>query len=159
MVNNCPMTDSLAFGHVVLVAHAPLASALLACAAHVFPEALSFVHALDIPADEPPEASLARVQALHSSNGLERCLVLTDVLGATPCNIAQRLVEGRDARLVTGVNLPMLLRSVCYRAEPLDALVQRAVVGGTQGVMQVAISAPQNQIRNPHDQDQHDHQQ
>ena len=86
MVNNCPMTDSLAtdslaFGHVVLVAHAPLASALLACAAHVFPEALSFVHALDIPADEPPEASLARVQALHSSNGLERCLVLTDVLG------------------------------------------------------------------------------
>ena len=58
MVNNCPMTDSLAtdslaFGHVVLVAHAPLASALLACAAHVFPEALSFVHALDIPADEP----------------------------------------------------------------------------------------------------------
>ena len=58
-----------------------------------------------------------------------------------------------------GVNLPMLLRSVCYRAEPLDALVQRAVVGGTQGVMQVAISAPQNQIRQSHDQDQHDHQQ
>jgi PTS system mannose-specific IIA component len=55
--------------------------------------------------------------------------VLTDVFGATPSNIAQRLVEGRQARLVTGVNLPMLLRCVCYRGEALDALVQRAIVG------------------------------
>ena len=53
----------------------------------------------------------------------------------------------------------MLLRTVCYRAEPLDALVQRAVVGGTQGVMQVAITAPQNQNTRPHDQNPHDHQQ
>jgi PTS system ascorbate-specific IIA component len=81
------------------------------------------------------------------------------VFGATPSNIAQRLVEGRQARLVTGVNLPMLLRCVCYRGEALDALVQRAIVGGTQGVMQVAVTAPQNQNRRPHDQDQHDHQQ
>jgi PTS system ascorbate-specific IIA component len=53
----------------------------------------------------------------------------------------------------------MLLRCVCYRGEALDALVQRAIVGGTQGVMQVAVTAPQNQNRRPHDQDQHDHQQ
>ena len=53
----------------------------------------------------------------------------------------------------------MLLRSVSYRHEPLDALVSRAVVGGTQGVMQVAITAPQNQPRRNHDQDDHDHQQ
>ena len=53
----------------------------------------------------------------------------------------------------------MLLRSVSYRNEPLDALVSRAVIGGTQGVMQVAITAPQNQARRNHDQDQHDHQQ
>lgn len=61
---------------------------------------------------------------------------------------------------MAGVNLPMLLRAVSYRAEPLDAVVSRAVVGGTQGVMQVAIAAPQNQTRrNSHDQDPHDHQQ
>lgn len=72
------------------------------------------------PGPGPQPAGVARRRPL---------LVLTDVFGATPCNIAQRLVEGRQARLVTGVNLPMLLRTVCYRAEPLDALVQRAVVG------------------------------
>ena len=59
----------------------------------------------------------------------------------------------------TGINLPMLLRSVSYRHEPLDALVARAVTGGTQGVMQVAITAPQNQVRRNHDKDQHEHQQ
>jgi PTS system ascorbate-specific IIA component len=63
------------------------------------------------------------------------------------------------AKLVAGVNLPMLLRCVTYRHEPLDALVARALVGGTQGVMQVAVTAPQNQMRKTHDQNQHDHQQ
>jgi PTS system ascorbate-specific IIA component len=54
----------------------------------------------------------------------------------------------------------MLLRAVSYRNEPLDALVQRAMTGGTAGVMQVAVSAPQNQARRKHsDQDIRDHQQ
>ena len=73
--------------------------------------------------------------------------MLTDIFGATPSNVAQKLVDGVKSRLITGVNLPMLLRSVSYRNEPLDALVSRAVVGGTQGVMQVAITAPQDQAR------------
>jgi PTS system ascorbate-specific IIA component len=53
----------------------------------------------------------------------------------------------------------MLLRTVSYRHETLDALVARALIGATQGVMQVAITAPQNQNRRNHDQDQHNHQQ
>ena len=85
--------------------------------------------------------------------------MLTDIFGATPCNIAQKLVDGVNARLITGVNLPMLLRTVSYRHESLDALVARAMVGGTQGVMQVAITAPQNQSKKPNDQNHHDHQQ
>jgi PTS system ascorbate-specific IIA component len=53
----------------------------------------------------------------------------------------------------------MLFRSVCYRHESLDALVARALTGGTQGVMQVAFTAPQNQNRRIHDQNNNDHQQ
>jgi PTS system ascorbate-specific IIA component len=68
-------------------------------------------------------------------------------------------VDGVSSRLITGVNLPMLLRAVSYRHESLDTLVSRAVIGGTQGVMQVAITAPQNQSRRNHDQDKNDHQQ
>jgi PTS system ascorbate-specific IIA component len=89
----------------------------------------------------------------------EGLLVLTDIFGATPANVAQKLVLGSNAKLIAGVNLPMLFRSVCYRHETLDALVGRALTGGTQGVMQVAIAAPQNQNRRTHDQNQHDHHQ
>jgi mannose PTS system EIIA component len=86
--------------------------------------------------------------------------VLTDVFGATPCNVAQKLVDGVRSKLITGVNLPMLLRTVSYRHESLDALVSRAMIGGTQGVIQVAVTAPQNQAkRSVNDQEQRHHQQ
>ncbi len=144
---------------IFIIAHAPLAHALRECALHVFTDCADSVVTLDVQADASPEDSLAQARNLLGALGDPPTLVLTDVFGATPCNVAQRLVEERQARLVTGVNLPMLLRTVCYRAESLDALVQRAVVGGTQGVMQVAATAPQNQNPRPHDQDPNDHQQ
>jgi PTS system ascorbate-specific IIA component len=54
----------------------------------------------------------------------------------------------------------MLLRAVTYRHEPLETLVQRAIAGGTAGVMQVAVAAPQNQAKRKHsDQEIRDHQQ
>ena len=64
-------------------------------------------------------------------------------------------------KVVAGVNVPMLWRSLCYADEPLDALVARAVAGATQGVMQVAVSRPQNQAFKPgaNDQVHHHHQQ
>lgn len=144
---------------ILIIAHAPLAHALRECALHVFTDCAESVMVLDVQPHASPEDTLAQARGMFKSQDKSPLLVLTDVFGATPCNVAQRLVEGRQARLVSGVNLPMLLRCVCYRNEPLDALVQRAVTGGTQGVMQVAITAPQNQIRPTNDQEQHDHQQ
>jgi PTS system mannose-specific IIA component len=74
------------------------------------------------------DAGAARISLaqLGDAPGVKGVLVLTDVFGATPCNVAQKLVDGVRSRLITGVNLPMLLRSVSYRHEPLDALVSRA---------------------------------
>ena len=148
---------------ILIIAHAPLAHALRSCALHVFPDCGPHVSAIDVQPNLPPEESLgmARValDQLSRSAGVSGVLVLTDIFGATPSNVAQRLVDGMKSRLITGVNLPMLLRSVSYRHEPLDALVSRAVIGGTQGVMQVAVTAPQNQPRRNHDHDHQDHQQ
>ena len=59
--------------------------------------------------------------------------------------MAQKIVDGAASRLVVGVNLPMLLRALTYRSEPLDQLVERAIEGGMQGVMQVATIASQEQ--------------
>jgi mannose PTS system EIIA component len=148
---------------ILIIAHAPLAHALRECALHVFPDCGAHLAAIDVQPNLPPEETLATARIsmdqLSRLPQVKGVLVLTDIFGATPSNVAQKLVDGVKSRLITGVNLPMLLRSVSYRNEPLDALVSRAVVGGTQGVMQVAITAPQNQARRNNDQDKHDHQQ
>lgn len=134
---------------VLLIAHAPLASALLSVAGHCYEEKGHLFEAIDVEPTMSPEAveSLARA-ALARLNASE-VLVLTDVFGATPCNVAQRLADGVNVRVVAGVNVPMLWRSLCYLGEPLDALVARAVSGASQGVMQVAQTRPQNQVQPP----------
>jgi PTS system ascorbate-specific IIA component len=148
---------------ILIIAHAPLAHALRSCALHVFPDCGPHVSAIDVQPNMPPEETQATariaMQQLSRVEGVKGVLVLTDIFGATPSNVAQKLVDGVTSRLITGVNLPMLLRSVSYRNETLDALVSRAVVGGTQGVMQVAITAPQNQARRTNDPDSDEHQQ
>ena len=144
---------------ILIIAHAPLASALRQCVLHVFPDNSAGLAALDVQPNMPPEETLAQARIMLGQLGTAHALVLVDVFGATPCNVAQKLVDGVHSRLITGINLPMLLRTVCYRHEPLDALVARALAGATQGVMQVAITAPQNQAKRNHDQDQHHHQQ
>lgn len=144
---------------ILIIAHAPLASALRECVLHVYPEANAGVLALDVLPNEAPDITRGKAQALLTQLPAPNTLVLTDVFGATPCNVAQKVVDGVHAKLVAGVNLPMLLRTVNYRHEPLDVLVARALSGGAQCIMQVAVTAPQNQFRKTHDQNHHDHQQ
>ena len=144
---------------ILIIAHAPLASALRQCVLHVFPDNSAGLAALDVQPNTPPEETLAQARIMLRQLGTANALVLVDVFGATPCNVAQKLIDGVHSKLITGINLPMLLRSVTYRHEPLDALVARALAGATQGVMQVAITAPQNQAKRNHDQDPHQHQQ
>ena len=144
---------------IFIIAHAPLASALRQCALHVFPDCAAGVVALDVQPNMPPEETLAQARTIFGQLGMPNALVMVDVFGATPCNVAQKLVDGQPSKLLTGVNLPMLLRTVCYRHEPLDALMARALAGATQGVMQVATIAPQNQAKRNHDPDNYEHQQ
>ncbi|TSE25751.1 PTS sugar transporter subunit IIA [Tepidimonas aquatica] len=127
---------------ILVIAHAPLASALRQCVLHVFPEAQRVVDALDVPPDQPPEVTLAQARALIALHGADDTLVLTDLVGATPGNVAAQLGDGAHTRVVAGVNLPMLLRAVTYRHEPIDALVVRATNGGTQGVMPLVPPSP-----------------
>ncbi len=144
---------------LLIIAHSPLASALRECLLHVFPDGADGVAAVDIHSDQPFDELVDLSRKAMDGLGTDRTLVFADVFGATPCNVAQKLVDGVNARLVAGVNLPMLLRAMTYRREPLEALVTRCMAGGVQGVMQVATTAPQNQARKRNDQDPGDHQQ
>jgi PTS system ascorbate-specific IIA component len=136
---------------IVVIAHAPLATALGACVEHVYScepgVARREVRLLDVVPGEPFETTVARARGLVNEvdTGLG-VLVLTDAFGATPGNVATQLAEPGRVAVVAGVNLPMLLRAVCYRAGPLAELVTKAMTGGEQGIVQVGSStAVQNQ--------------
>ncbi|MBP6338586.1 MAG: PTS fructose transporter subunit IIA [Vitreoscilla sp.] len=146
---------------LLIMAHAPLASALRDVAAHVFPDCLATLDVLDVPPDWDAEQTETAARQHLSGLAHQQTLILTDVFGATPCNVAHRMADGVNIRVVAGVNVPMLWRALCYAKEPLDALVARAVAGGTQGVVQMTVQRPQNQSNNPtsHDQEHAHHQQ
>lgn len=150
---------------ILILAHAPLASALLAVARHAFPDCAARVQALDVGSDVGPEATEARARALLALDAEDDdgddVLILTDVFGATPSNVAQRLSDGSRVRAIAGVNVPMLWRAINYGGLPLDEVVSRSMVGGTQGVLAVTSTRPQNQAfqANAHDPQHHHHQQ
>lgn len=149
-----------------IIAHAPLASALREAALHVFPDASDYIVAFDIlPSDTPEKVvvlaqnkidqHLTPIKAKKPFN----ILIFTDLFGATPSNIAAQLADGVHTKLVAGVNLPMLLRAISYRHESLDAVLSRAITGGIQGVMSVAVTPQQHQKMKSYDQGQYNHQQ
>ena len=133
----------------IIIAHAPLASALKAVAEHALPECGPALEVLDVAPDMTPEQIEAAARELLERVAKSDALIFTDVFGATPCNVAQRLADGVHVKVIAGVNVPMLYRSLRHANEPLDAVVTRALTGGAQGVMQVATSRPQNQTFKP----------
>jgi PTS system ascorbate-specific IIA component len=146
---------------LMIIAHAPLASSLKAVAEHTFPDCSRVLEALDVPPDMPVEQVEVLAREMLARVRSPEALIFTDVFGATPCNVAQRLGDGVQVRVIAGVNVPMLWRSLCYATEPVESVAMRAMAGATQGVMQVATSKPQNQTIKPgaNDQDKYHHQQ
>jgi mannose PTS system EIIA component len=138
---------------LLLIAHAPLASSLKAVVAHVFPNETG-IEAIDVAPEANPDQVESAARAALAATGETDVLVLTDVFGATPCNVAMRLADGVHVRVIVGVNVPMLWRAVTYRKNPLAAVVDRAVSGAVQGVMQLAPSRPQTQTLRSGDHDQ-----
>jgi PTS system mannose-specific IIA component len=151
---------------IVIIAHAPLAGALERCVDHVYTcepgMTRANLRALDVEPGASVDELLARARALvaevESGGGV---LVLTDAFGATPGNLAARLNDPGRVTVLAGVNLPMLLRAVCYRGGTLADVADKALAGGHQGMVPVATTPVQNQSYNPqgHDQQRLQHQQ
>jgi mannose PTS system EIIA component len=134
---------------ILIVAHSPLASTLQLVASHAYADCAGEVAAVDIAAGTSLELATDEIACALASLPSDEVLVLTDVFGATPCNAALAACEGHHARVVAGVNVPMLWRSLCYAKLPLSDLVTRATEGGAQGILQVAPPRRQNQPNRP----------
>ena len=125
---------------ILIIAHDTLPESLVKAVTHVLGtrpaqfETLSVTIA-DDPSDLLPVAR-ERVHQLDSGNGV---LIFSDIYGATPCNLAAKLIVPGRVEVVAGVNLPMLVRAFTYRAKGIDTMITKAVSGGRDGVLRVEI--------------------
>lgn len=129
------MNTPLKNKHLVIITHDEIGKALLSAVTKTLGEIPLPTSIIPITHDTDPDsirAELSRLtQNLHPEIGL---LVLTDLYGSTPSNIANS-IEHRNTRIITGLNLPMLIRVMNYAHLNLDHLANKALSGGREGVM------------------------
>ena len=130
---------------ILLITHGTLGESLIHCASHVIGERPPYVMQIGVTPQDDPEKILPQaiklLRTLDQGNGV---LIFSDIYGATPCNLASRLLSPGKIEGIAGVNLPMLIRALTYRTDPLRTVVDKALSGGAEGVMQIPFS----QLRN-----------
>jgi len=121
---------------ILIISHGTLGESLIHSVSHVMGERPPMLQQCSIGANDDPVVLLPRIQkiaeALDEGHGV---LVLSDIYGATPCNLVTKLLQPGRIQGVAGINLPMLVRVLTYRNGSLDKLVEKAVSGGREGVV------------------------
>jgi PTS system ascorbate-specific IIA component len=121
---------------LLIIAHGGFGESLIHSASHVIGKRPIRLRSLAVHAQDRPESvaedAQKLVQELDQGQGV---LILSDMCGGTPCNVANSLRRPGHVEVISGANLPMLVRAITYREESLSALVDKAMAGGTQGVI------------------------
>jgi PTS system mannose-specific IIA component len=123
---------------ILIITHGNLGAGLAESACHILGRSWDNLETLSVDKSEDPDLKLAAARTLVA--GLNRgagVLVLSDMLGGTPSNIASRLILAGEVEAVSGVNLPMLVRALSYSQQALDVVVSKAVTGGLEGVVYI----------------------
>ena len=127
---------------VLIISHGTLGESLIHCASHVLNKRPPRLRQLGITAQDDPPLLLPQarklVKDLDEGDGV---LLLSDMYGGSPANIAAKLLIPGKVEGVAGVNLPMLIRVLNYRDRPLATIVTKAVSGGCDGVVRIPAPA------------------
>ena len=123
---------------ILLITHGELGKSLIECATHVLGDKPLFLESLSIENDCIHESMFKqiseRINLLDQGNGV---LILTDIFGATPCNIITKIIKPGKVSAIAGVNLSMLIRTISYRNEPFDSLISKAIQGAQDGIIHI----------------------
>ncbi|HRH80551.1 MAG TPA: PTS fructose transporter subunit IIA [Thiobacillaceae bacterium] len=125
---------------LLVVTHGNLGACLIEGAEYILGHTPEQLLALDLThcaeREELRELARASMRELDQGDGV---LILADIYGATPCNTVCQLIETDRVAAVAGVNLPMLLKAITYRQEPLEKLADRAMEGGQAGIFHISV--------------------
>ena len=125
---------------IILVTHENIGTALLTVLRNTLENIPLPIITINAASKSTPEELTAQLQnTLHQLSPQQNVLILTDLFGSTPCNVLRKLKTKHPLRIVTGLNMPMLIRTVNYADLPLDELAQKAQSGGKDGVVQCSI--------------------
>jgi PTS system mannose-specific IIA component len=130
---------------ILIIAHGKFGESLIHCASHVLGGRPQRLMQIGVGVHDDPQQimnqALAMIEQMDQGEGV---LVMSDVFGATPSNIACKLLVPGRVEGVSGASLPMLVRALTYRNESLKVVVGKAISGGVEGVLQL----PTEDVRN-----------
>ena len=125
---------------ILIITHGTLGESLIHCASHVLNKRPPRLKQLGVTAQDDPTLLLPQARALakelDEGSGV---LILSDMYGGTPSNLASKLVRPGKVEAVAGVSLPMLIRVLTYRDRDLQTIVTKAISGGCEGVIRVPM--------------------
>ena len=125
---------------ILIITHGTLGESLIHCASHVLNKRPPRLKQLGVTAQDDPALLLPQARALtkelDEGSGV---LILSDMYGGTPSNLAAKLVVPGKIEAVAGVSLPMLIRVLTYRDRDLQTIVTKAISGGCEGVIRVPV--------------------
>ena len=123
---------------ILLLTHGTLGESLIHTAIHVLNKRPARLRQLGVTAQDDPLLLLPQARTLVKElNDGDGVLILTDMYGGSPSNMAAKLVVPGKVEALAGVSLPMLIRALTYREKSLDVMITKAISGGCEGVLRV----------------------
>ena len=125
---------------ILIVAHDTLPESLARAVTHVLGVRPPQFDTVSVACEDDPldllPAAREKVRALDTGEGV---LVFSDIYGATPCNLAVKLLAPGRVEGIAGVNLPMLIRAFTYRNKGMETIITKAISGGCDGVLHIEV--------------------
>ena len=113
---------------ILLVTHGEIGKSLIDCAAHILDDHLISVESISINSNKNlnkySNIISQKIEGLDSGNGV---LIMTDIYGATPCNLLNKFIMKNKVEVITGINLPMLIKAISDRKDNLSFLTNDSI--------------------------------
>ena len=123
-----------------IISHSEIANSFAYCLEHIMNKRVDNLVILPVKKAESPDSILTRAREIieRQMKTVDGVLILSDIFGATPSNIASRLTKPGVIELITGLNLSMLIRAMSYSSGSLQQCVAKALDGGINGIVHIS---------------------